>query len=79
MPPVSQYPQLKNPTRLAVYRHSAGVTQKTLQQLTGIPRSSIANYEARVNHPGPAVAERLAAALNLTAEEVFPPEDATEN
>ena len=70
--PAPQHPKIKNPTRLSIYRHSLGISQKTLSDLSGVPRSSIANYEARVNLPGPDVAELLAAALNLPTAEVFP-------
>ena len=68
------------PSRLAVYRHSFGISQQALSERSGIPRSSIANYETRVTEPGPDVAERLAAALGLSVAEVFPPDqEGTDN
>lgn len=73
MHPVSVEPVSQDkPTRLAVYRHSFGISQQALSQRSGIPRSSIANYETRVTEPGTEVAERLAAALGLSVAEVFP-------
>ena len=66
----------QKPTRLSVYRHSFGISQEVLSELSGVPRSSIANYEARANRPGPDAAGRIAAALKISVNEVFPPEEA---
>jgi transcriptional regulator with XRE-family HTH domain len=56
-----------------------GISQEVLGELSGVPASSIANYEARAHRPRPESAERLAAVLNLTVDQLFPPEEVAFN
>ena len=56
-----------------------GISQEVLGEISGVPASSIANYEARAHRPRPESAERLAAALNLIVDQLFPPEEVTVN
>lgn len=74
-----QHLNLQKPTRLALYRHAYGMTAQALAEASGVPRSTIANYESRAHLPSPEAAGRLAAALGLPVSEVFSDEEDDES
>ncbi|MGE0614912.1 MAG: helix-turn-helix domain-containing protein [Bacteriovoracia bacterium] len=56
---------------LAHLRAARGLTQQTLAQLAGIPRSTVTHIESGVGNPSLANLWRLAAALQVSIEELL--------
>lgn len=56
---------------LRAIRKLAGITQKQLSEISGVPRISIIRYESGKYHPNLKNAEKLAAALRCTIEDLI--------
>ena len=59
-------------SRLRVARTLRGMTQHELEQLAGIAPTTVSHYEAGRRVPLPATQERLADALDIAVDELFP-------
>lgn len=58
------------PNNLKAIRKSKGLTQKQLSDLSGVSRVAIARYETNQQTPQKAAIEKLARALDVSAEEL---------
>jgi transcriptional regulator with XRE-family HTH domain len=58
-------------------RKEKGLTQAELSQISHVPRICIARYEAGEHQPGMGNAQKLAAALGVTVDELIGKEDAS--
>lgn len=61
-------------TPLRVFRVARGLRQQDLADLSDVTRNTVALLEKGTQRPHLATAERIAAALGVTVEDVFPPE-----
>lgn len=59
-----------HPLRMA--RVALGVSQRDLERAAGLPATSVSHIEARRRVPTPAVRERLAMALDVDVDKLFP-------
>lgn len=62
---------MKFSERLKTNRENRGLTQVQLAELSGVSARMIQNYEAGQHRPRIEIAEKLAAALNITADELL--------
>ena len=57
--------------RIAAVRKAAGLTQEQLGELLGVTRQAVSKWERGLSYPDVTLLEPLAAALDLTVEELM--------
>ena len=57
--------------RIAAVRKAAGLTQEQLGELLGVTRQAVSKWERGLSYPDVTLLEPLAAALDLTGEELM--------
>lgn len=65
---------MKNETALKIYRLSKGATILSWAEKAGVSERTYRYYESGTRKPNIEVAQRLAAALGVDVETIFPPE-----
>jgi transcriptional regulator with XRE-family HTH domain len=67
-----ELPGLNDVSRLKLARLGRGFTQRDVERRAGLPPTSLSHYEAGRRVPGPVTRFRLAQALEVDVEIIFP-------
>lgn len=61
--------------RIKMYRKAAGLTQKELGEKIGVKHNTVSSYESGINEPEQDMLFKIASALGISINDLFPPTD----